>query len=832
LLRCIFENWAQAYAQHFNKSHEKYNQANSYNYYPMKRFIPLALLILLAIKLHSAEVVTQTIRGTVLDKQTRVSLPGANVILVNSDPLQGVSADEHGNFRLENVEVGRVSLLIKFLGYHDVMLNNLNLQAGKELVINVYMEEMVMGVDEVVITRTIDKTTSINQMATVSARGFTVEETERYAGSRNDPARMAANFAGVVGVDDSRNDIIIRGNSPMGLLWRLEGVDIPSPNHWGMSGSTGGPVSMLNNTLLEHSDFYTGAFPAEFGNATSGVFDLRMRNGNNEQFEFLGQVGFNGFEVGAEGPISRAKGSSFLVNYRYSTMGVFDKLGMDFGTVGVPQYQDLSFKINLPNTPLGHISMFGLGGLSHIEIWDSRKDTTKEQLNFYGGEGFDITSGTNMGVVGITSHYTFTSNTYLRVTLSAMGQNATNRMDTLSTNLEQFKFYNSSFIDNRITASAIVNHRVNSSHTIKGGLSSKLLASNFWDEVWYRQHDEYRSQIDFQGNTWLHNPFIQWQYRPNDRLTFNTGVTYNFFAFNKSHSIEPRLGIRYGILPNHSISFGYGLHSQISPLFIYFLQEPHSDGANVSTNLDLGLSKSHQLVLGYNYRINKFTHIKLETYYQHLFNIPVDKVGSNSFSILNNGASFEFSMPSYYLTNEGTGANYGVELTVERFLNKGLYYLFTASLFDSKYTGSDKKTYNTAFNNNYVLNGLFGKEFILSKNKPNVRNSLAVDIKGMLAGGKRATPWEPVYNDETQKWEQKWDYDKAFSEKLNDYIKVDFKISFRSNKRGVTQEWGLEITNLLNYKNIQGERFNDVTGEAEYIYQTSMMAIPQWRIIF
>jgi hypothetical protein len=226
----------------------------------MKKILLSAILIPLLFSVGANEV-TQTIRGTVMDRQSRITLPGATVLLVHTDPVRGTSSDPSGNFRFESVEVGRVSIRVSYVGYHDVILNNLSLQAGKELVLNIYMDEMVMGVDEVVVRYTADKTSSLNTMASVSARGFTVEETERYAGSRNDPARMAANFAGVVGVDDSRNDIIIRGNSPLGLLWRLEGVDIPNPNHWGMAGNTGGPVSMLNNTLLENSDFITGAFP-------------------------------------------------------------------------------------------------------------------------------------------------------------------------------------------------------------------------------------------------------------------------------------------------------------------------------------------------------------------------------------------------------------------------------------------------------------------------------------------------------------------------------------------------------------------------------------------
>ncbi len=793
----------------------------------MKKVV-LSLALLLYVSFLSAEVVTQTIRGTVIDKQTKVTLPGANDILTHIDPVQGASTDENGNFRFENVEIGRVSILVKYVGYHDVSLSNINLQAGKELVLNIYMEEMVMAVDEVVITHTTDKTTTLNRMSTVSARGFTVEETERYAGSRNDPARMAANYAGVVGVDDARNDIIIRGNSPMGLLWRLEGVDIPSPNHWGMSGTTGGPVSMLNNTLLENSDFYTSAFPAEYGNAISGVFDLRMRNGNNEQFEFLGQIGFNGVEIGAEGPISREKGSSFLINYRYSTMGIFSALGMDFGTVGVPYYQDLSFKLNFPSTPLGHISLFGLGGLSDIQIWDSEKDP--DQVNFYTSEGMDITNGTDMGVVGLSSHYTFSTNTYLKVTVAAMGQDMFTELDTLSLALEKFRFYETNMIDNRISGSAIVNHRFNSKHTLKGGITTKMLFSNFKDKYWNKEFEEYRSQIDYNGTTSLIEPYVQWQFRPTDKWTFNTGLHYNHFTYNNSKSLEPRVGLSYEIAPSQSINFGYGLHSQISPLFVYFFQNTNADGSYSLANTDLGLTKSQHFVLGYDFKINKFTRVKFETYYQNIFDAPIDAANSNSFSMLNNGASFEFSMPEY-LANNGAGENYGVELTLERFLNKGLYFLVTASLFESKYTGSSEIEFNTAFNNNYVVNGLIGKEFYFGKNGKS-KKSLSIDLKTMFAGGKRTTPWTAVLNEQTQEYERHWDYSKAFSVKLSDFNKTDLKISFRSNKRGVTQEWGIEITNLLNMNNVQSESFNKYTGEAEYIYQTSMMAIPQWRIIF
>ncbi len=794
----------------------------------MKKVYTLAFLLFFTFGT-MAQMITQTVRGVVRDKQNGITLPGANVILTHLDPVIGVATDADGHFRFENIAVGRISLMVTFIGYHEVVLNNLNLQAGKELVINIELEERVQAMDEVVITNSVDKTQTTNRMATVSARGFTVEETERYAGSRGDPAKMASKFAGVLGVDDSRNDIIIRGNSPLGLLWRFEGVDIPSPNHWGTASSTGGPVSMLNNTLLENSDFYTSAFPAEFGNALSGVFDLKMRRGNNERYEFLGQIGFNGFEIGGEGPIAKSNGSSFLANYRYSTLKVFDALGMDFGSVGVPAYQDLSFKIDFPGTRLGHISMFGLGGISDIEIWPSRNP---DAVNYYGPDSWDISSGTNMGVVGISSHYTFNPQTYLKVTLAAMGQDAYTMADTLNDAKERHRVYQLNAIESKLSGSVVLNHKISTKHLIKGGITGKLLHSNNEDRYWSNAHNEYRKQVDYVGSSWLVQSYVQWQYKPTDNLLVNSGIHHNLYTFNNTYSLEPRVGLRYSFASNQSVSLGYGLHSQIAPPFIYFLQEYQDDGSYIQTNTELDLTRAHHLVLGYDWKINQFTRVKIETYYQHIFDAPVDAQGENSYSMLNNGASFEFSMSSYYLKNEGTGTNYGVELTLERFLNKGFYFLLTTSIFDSKYSGSDGVMHNSAFNNNYVVNALAGKEFLLGKQKGYKKHSLAIDMSLTMAGGKRKTPWTAVWNEEDRVYKQEWDFANAFGEKMHDYLKADLKIMYRNNRKGVTQEWGIDISNLLNYENVHSESFNETTGKAALVYQTSMMAIPHYRIIF
>ncbi|RPH30520.1 MAG: TonB-dependent receptor [Bacteroidales bacterium] len=795
----------------------------------MKKY--LTFLFFLAYAFGYSNPITQTVRGVLTDKLTKTPIPGANVIILNTNPLKGTITDELGRFKVDEVEIGRISIKITFIGYYDVNLTNISLQSGKELVLNIEMEEQVVMGEEIIVKANKDKSVALNKLSMVSARGFTVEETERYAGSRNDVARMASNYAGVVGNNDSRNDIIIRGNSPSGLLWKLDGVDIPNPNHFGATGTTGGPVSMLNNTLLDNSDFFTGAFPAEYGNATAGVFDLKMRNGNNENYEFLGQIGFNGFELGAEGPISKSKGSSFLVNYRYSTLGVMEKMGIDFGTSGIPYYQDLSFKINLPRTRIGAISIFGLGGISDIMLWDSKKDTADKKIDFYGGEGFDLTNGSDMGVIGINHTYLFNDKTYIKTSLSASGHRFATVIDSINpTTKIKSPWYRNNFIDKKILISSFINHKFNSRHSIKSGVELNNLRFNYADSIYKLYKGRFEDIRNTDGSTWLIQPYAQWQFKITNYVTLNIGMHFTYLDLNETSSLEPRLGVRWKASSKSAFSLAYGLHSQVAPLPILFSLSEVAENTYVSPNKNLDLMRSNHFVAGYDYKVNEFTRIKAEAYYQSITKAGVDGNKESTYSILNEGADFGVWAPDT-LKSTGTGKNYGVELTIEHFLNKGFYFLITTSIFDSKYKGSNGVENNTAFNNNYIVNGLIGKEFKFNSKSGKSTKSLSLDIKTTYAGGKRRAEWRAVQLPDGQFYQDYID-DNAYSLKLKDYIRTDFRIAFKMNKRGFTQEWGIEITNLFDNKNVYSNKFNKQTGVGSNTYQLGFMMIPQYRIIF
>jgi len=426
----------------------------------MTRLIITGLMLTMAAGLQAQTGFTQSVRGTVVDVQSQSALPGVVVVITDLKPVVYTTTDSLGNFRIAKVPVGVHTLNFRLMSYKDVTLRNVKLNSGKELVLKVEMEENVTNLKEVVITG-YEKDKPLNDMATVSARSFSVQEADRYAGTWFDPARMVANYAGVMAMGDQRNDIIIRGNSPLGVLWKLEGVDIPNPNHFGTLGTTGGPVSILNNNTLANSDFFTGAFPAEYGNAIAGVFDLKMRNGNNENREYTAQISMNGFEMAAEGPFLGKK-SSYLVNYRYSTLQLFDMLGINFGVSGVPQYQDVTFKIHVPTRKAGTWSLFGVGGTSYILALN--KDRDENDWSF-GHGALDFRFSSNMGVAGVSNLYFFNENTRLKTVVAISGSQNKAKVDSAYSDRPSSPFYGDNSYEIRYNANTTLYKKINAANS-------------------------------------------------------------------------------------------------------------------------------------------------------------------------------------------------------------------------------------------------------------------------------------------------------------------------------------------------------------------------------
>ncbi|MDI9342180.1 MAG: TonB-dependent receptor [Sediminibacterium sp.] len=789
----------------------------------MKTYLTILFLVLQV--LYYAQDITQTIRGSIIEKQTQSPLPGAVVQLLTTTSVQPVSADENGKFKLSQVPIGRHQLKCSLLGYKEKYITII-LNSGKESVVTLELEENVLQGQEVTVTTEQDKTKTNNKMSTVSARVFSAEEAARYAGSRGDPARMAANFAGVSGANDSRNDIIIRGNSPLGILWRLNGLDVPNPNHFGSSGSTGGPISILNNNTLDNSDFMSGAFAADYGNATAGVFDLKMRSGNNEKYEFLGQVGFNGFELGAEGPLSKKQNSSFLVNYRYSTLSVFKALNINFGTgAAVPQYQDLTFKTDFNTNKTGKWSVWGIGGLSYVALLEKDK---KEGEDLYGYSARDTYFRSNVGAGGIAHTLLLKNNAYIKTNAGISAQYNKIEADRIDTafktpgNLKpEFRQIAQTL---RYSFNSTYHKKFNSRNFVNTGIYTDWFTTLFVDSLdRLFGNNTFETLRNYKGNTALSRAFIQWQHRFTDELALHSGLSYQYLFLNNSQALEPRLGLKWSVTQKQSLSLGGGLHSQLQPLYIYFASETQPNGTRTETNRQLDFTRAVHGVIAYDLSFSNNFRLKTELYYQYIYNAPV-KTAPNPFSALNLGADFD-SPNVTWLTSNGTGENYGLELTLEKFYSKGYYFLFTSSLFESKYTASDKVQRNTAFNGNYVFNLLGGKEFKIKE-----KHTLSLDFKCTYAGGKRYTPVD--LNASKLAGKEVRDPALTFARQYPPYFRLDVKPTYRLNTKRLTHEWSVDIQNITSHNNVFQQAYDLKNQTIKTDYQLKLFIIPQYRILF
>lgn len=742
---------------------------------------------------------TNSIRGQVVDKETRIPLIGAVVELFNdSTKVNGVVTDLDGNFRFVNVAPGRFNVRVKYTGYLPLNIPNVIVNTGKETILNLEMESSTVEVGEVVIKAT-GKDGTVNEMGAGSGRMFSVEETNRYSGSRGDPARMASNFAGVQGANDSRNDIVVRGNSPAGVLWRFEGIDIPNPNHFAIEGTTGGPVSMLNNKVLANSDFYTGAFSAEYGNSIAAAFDLKMRNGNNEKFEFNGQFGFLGTELTGEGPINKDKGSSFLVNYRYSTLKMFEALNIPIGTGAVPNYMDGAFKLNFPLRHGGNLSWFGVAGNSKIDIVVSQYTDPQDEL--YGVDNRDQYFRSGMGFTGLVYAKPITERTYFRMVVagshrySAANHDLVWRDTTFAVDSITAKMgYRNT--ETKYSANFYFLHRLNKNQTIKAGMFNDVYVNMLTDSIHSETTFQFYNRQDYSGTAASLQPYVQWKLRPNDDVTVNLGVHGHYFTLNGSMAVEPRASFRFNTTARSSVQLSAGMHSQMLPAYVYYTHLPSSNAPYILHNKNVDFIRSIHTVAGYDVMVAENLRIKVETYYQYLYNVPVEK-RSSSFSVLNQGSGFSRFFPDT-LVNEGTGRNFGAELTIEKFFSKKYFVLFTASVFDAKYKGSDGVLRNTDFNTRYAVNLLGAREFTL-----NSKQTLQVGTKLTMAGKRWYTPIDTalsrIENDEFLV-----DSMRNTLQFSTPYFRLDLKVVWKLNGKKVTHEIGLDIVNLTGQKNILG----------------------------
>ncbi len=707
-----------------------------------------------------------SLRGVVTDAENQQPLAGATVLLMNTG--RGTQTDESGSYKFGRLPVGRYVLRVSFLGYQPVVLPEILLESGKEQVVNLSLMPSKIELDEATVS--MGKPDFYN-----SAEAITVEQTLRYAATYHDPARVATSFPGVAAANDQANGLVVRGNSPNGMQWRLEGVEIVNPNHHSNAGTfsdratqTGGGVNILSTQMLGTSYFLSGAFPAGYGNVLSGVMDMSFRSGNDERHEFTAQAGLIGIDLAAEGPLSRKSGSSYLFNYRYSFTGLLGAMDVNFGGERI-DFQDLSFKVKIPTRKMGEFGLFAMGGLSSNIFTGERDSTLRETQK----DLLDITFRNRMGAGGVTHNISLGKRTGLRSVLVFSGLAGSRAAESYADAIPGRPVYEQDRLEkSRLSFSGILTHRLNPSHRLKAGLYLT------------RQHDGIEvngSRGSLAGN--LFQPFASWQWNINSRLTTEAGLHYLGYTMNHTGSLEPRASARLQVSKRQSVSFSYGLHSQTQ------LPQVYLGGAATADNLHLGLTRAHHFVAGYQRYFRGNTSLKVEAYVQQLLDVPVGRYAS-SFSALN----LVESEVRLALKNGGTGRNRGIEATFQKYLTDGYYVLVSGAVYDSRYAGSDGVWRDTRFNGGHTLSFTGGKEFYRSN-----RSTWGVHARVLWLGGFRDTPIDAAASSVagTTVYRQ----DMAYTIRMKDYFRPDLRIYWKKNKTRYNRMLALDIQNVSGTEN-------------------------------
>jgi len=720
----------------------------------------------------------QTVSGTITDNRTKEPLTGASISLSDREKFFGGITDDAGNFTIENVPVGKYAAKVSFIGYEPLMIAEMEIAEGNSELLSFSLGESTTEINEVVVQGSKKENDEAqNPMAVASARSFTIETAERFAASMRDPSRLALSFAGVRGQSDILNGIIVRGNAPKGVMWRVEGIEVPSPNHFSQEGFGGGAVCLISGQVIGTSDFYTGAFPAEFGNTMSAVFDVKLRKGDTLRRHYYMQAGMLGFEGGLEGPFLSGKRSSYLINYRYSTLKLFDKIGFPVGNT-ITTYQDLNFKLNFPTKRAGTFSIFGIGGMSEINIKEQKKKKLKDKTKTY-----------DMALAGVSHSYSLNEKTHL-VSIVAFAANRES--------LDKDEIYTGNVLvpSYRLAASNMFIRgtvELNTRFSPRSSLRSGVIASG----IRFKVDDLYDAllrtgEVKTAELTFMTQAHSQWKYLLSEKWTLTTGLHFLFFGYNHHYSIEPRMGIAWQFSKKQSLYLAAGLHSKLESLACYTVQDPWS---LEQPNRGLDFTKSAQVVLGYEIKPVADLMLKAESYFQYHYDVPISTDEGSYFSMLN----FQDRYVTMQLVNNGLGMNYGIELTLEKSFSRNYYLLANGSLFNSKYYAADGIWRNSRYNSHFITSLSAGKDFPFGKIKA---WTFGANARVLWSGGERTE-------------------DTQFEEQIGNYFRFDTRVSIARKREHAKWILAIDIQNSTN-------RLNETT--LDEIDPTGILPVLSFRV--
>ena len=741
--------------------------------------------------------------GQVVDVRAFGPIPGASVALIPGNISLTATTDSTGHFRIAGIPVGHYALRVSFVGYDTLEVPELWLRAGKQVEQHLELSHAASQLGSVTVSAM-----ARERLSTLGFLPFTVEQSLRWPATFFDPARLVAALPGVVNANDQANHLIIRGNSPNSNAWTLEGVEIVSPNHTGNAGTasdlptlSGGGVNVLSAQMLGPSQLFTGVLPIANDNALGGIMDMHLRNGNTREQEWTAQAGLLGIDLATEGPIGKSERSSYLVNYRYSTVGILGALGVDLGDEAIT-FQDLSFHVTLGVGKRGEVHLFGLGGNSS-NVFEAVHDTTEWEVD---KDSRNIDYSSRMGAVGgsirvpLGERTTFIST----VAMSEIDQERTE--ERLLSDYSVGYHSDVELSERKLSGMAQVDGAVGGRFRYTAGGSAMQRRVNT------------SSDPDLIG--WLVRPWLSGRWSFTDRLQATVGVAWSYFTYNDDYALQPRATLEWRMAHDRNVALAYGVRSQLPEWQV--MRVGTSD--ELFNNTGIGLTRSQDVVLGYDHPVDDRLSLHIEVYYQQLYNVAgITDTRSNPVSMVNT-----WDVPVYGpLDISGDATNTGVELSARHSFANNIFYQGNISLYRSQYKDRSGAEQDSRWDGNYVGNLFGGKEF--KKVKEDRVRTWGVSGRLNVAGGARELP---INVRMSQAFGGTAYFGDDWSEQLGSIYRIDLRVYLKHDRNGRTGMWSVDLQNVTNAQNPAFRYYDSRKREVITKYQLGIIPNLSYRIEF
>jgi len=723
-----------------------------------------------------------SLRGKVVDITNNEPLPFVNIVV--SGTSIGAVSDIDGNFLLNGLEPGFVRLEASFVGYKRTISSEIEVRVATTNSIEIQMEKAQTELEEVTVSASPFRKTPESP---VSLRSIAIGEIEKSPGANRDISKVIQSFPGVQSTPAFRNDIIIRGGGPSESRFYLDDVEVPIINHFATQGASGGPVGILNADFIREVDYYSGAFPANRGNALSGVLEFNQIDGNDEKLKFSGTIGASEIAATLDGPLGEK--TNYVLSVRRSYLQfLFSVLELPF----LPTFTDMQFKVRTRFDRKNELTLIGLGAydVNQLNLDIEEPDEQQEYILTQLAENtqWSYTLG------AIYKHYRENSYQTFVVSRSQLDNKADKYLEN-DDSLEENKIidYESQEVENKLrfeNTSRFDGYKLNFGVNLDFvNYQNNTLSGRFYEGE--------RVEIRYDTNLDLVKYGLFGQLSKNvfnERLALSLGLRFDANNYSSSmknplDQFSPRFSASYSLTPRWSINFNTGRYYQLPPYTTLGFKQ---NDVLVNKENDLKYISVDHLIGGLEFRPKSTVQLSAEAFLKNYADYPFSV--NDQISLANKGADFGV-LGDEEVVSTSKGRAYGAEFQARINTTEGFNFNLSYTLVRSEFTDGT---------NSYIPSSWDSKHLLVLTTTKDLNKGWRVGARWRFVGGLPYTPWDLDKSSLVEAWNliggPYLDYAKLNTLRFNPFHQLDVRIDKSFYLQKLTAKFYIDIQNLYNFQ--------------------------------